>query len=165
MSNWGTRKKPIYETRVEVHLPQDHIRPYGERMDVHSEANRNLIRKKLLGVQYFIIDNCLYNLRSKEYMSRSFYKIEKVQGLENKFNVIDKISSEEYDSTEVENPMFDYWSFRIDERGQIISTIFSSYLNKEILLEGVNTLSDDYLKLRDLRIEELHQEYKRVLKK
>lgn len=111
-------------------MPQDHIRPYGERNAVYSEAKRRQVRLRLLGVNNFVIGNSLYDLINKEYLSRKFYTIERTPGLENSFDVMDQISSKEYDGVDVENPLFDYWNFRINEKGKIVSPIFSSYLNE-----------------------------------
>lgn len=42
-------RKPIYRTRKETVLAEDHIIPYGGRIGVSSESKREALALKLLG--------------------------------------------------------------------------------------------------------------------
>lgn len=41
-------KKPIYVTRKETFLASDEIKPYGDRISIPSESERDAVARKLL---------------------------------------------------------------------------------------------------------------------
>lgn len=149
-------RKPKFETRIET-WPKNYIRPYGESTAVFSEEKRKKIRWLLLGIQK---ENSMEKqIPFLEFNCRKFYQIVQNKEQENLLDVIDKISSSEFDGEEVTEPVIDYWSYQINKEGEIVSKIVSS--SQGVLPYQIpSVLHSDYAYYRNLRVEELFALFK-----